>query len=87
MVKYVLHVENPPPQLCFFACIYFLLNQNNVNGLSDLLCFDVKENGSFRYVHWEFLSLCGSNRDLGMSEASFLLAVPGSSWILNKIKG
>lgn len=64
MIKYLLHGENPQTYYAFFACVYFLLSQNIINGLSDLLCFDVKENGSLRYVHWEFPSLCGSNKDL-----------------------
>lgn len=51
-------VKNHSLNYAFFACIYVLLNKNIINGLSDLLCFDVKENGSFRCVHWEFPSLC-----------------------------
>lgn len=51
MVK--IHILN----YVFFACIHLLLSQNIINDLSDLLCFDVKQNGSLRCVHWEFLSL------------------------------
>lgn len=51
-------VKNHSLNYAIFACIYFLLNQNIINDLSALLCFDVKENGSFRYVHLEFPSQC-----------------------------